>query len=403
MNIIFLGGFFPEQYTSLIINKSKLQVQNAANTFQWTFIKGLEQNLNRPIKLITALFIGWYPKYYKDLIISKAYFSNNDEAVSGVMVGFLNLPLIKNIFKFLNLKIAINQLITTANRNVIYIYSIARPYLKAALEVKSKNPNIVICVIITDFYDWKENNSLFNKFSLKSIISSKNLKLLDKVDCFVVLTDETANYLNLKHKPWIRIEGMYDERACRPIENILNDNVTKIILYTGTLEFPYGIKELLEAFNLIKSKDYRLWICGAGTGKKIVQSRAKKDERITYFGIVDKEKIMELQSKATILVNPRNTIGEYNKYSFPSKTMEYFASGTPALLYKLNGIPEEYFNYCYTVRDNEVETLSKAIYDTCQLDPTILKKKGESARDFILKNKIAKIQCGKVLNMINII
>ncbi len=400
MQILFLGGFFPAQYTDSILNRSKLQVQQAANNFQWAFIRGLEQNLNHSIPLITAPYIGWYPKYYKDLVLRKAYFSNKDDEESVIMVGFLNLPVIKNIFKYFNLKSALNHLVNSNSRNVIFVYSTDWAYLKAALKAKNKNLNTIVCVIITDCYDWKENKGVFYKLKLKNIINLLPLKLLVKTDCFVVLTDKMVDYLKINGKPWIRVEGIIDEEAISKNEIDLKDSVTKIILYTGTLEYPYGIKELLDAFGLINSTNYKLWICGSGSGKKLVQQRAKEDKRITYFGILGREKITELQAKALILVNPRNTIGEYNKYSFPSKMMEYFASGTPALVYKLEGIPEEYFDYCYTVSDNKVETLANAIYKTCQLDPIILKLMGERARDFILKNKSAKIQCGRVLEMI---
>ena len=38
-------------------------------------------------------------------------------------------------------------------------------------------------------------------------------------------------------------------------------------------------------------------------------------------------------------VNPRQNNEEFTKYSFPSKTMEYLASGVPVVAYKLDGIP----------------------------------------------------------------
>ena len=401
MNIIFLGGFFPEQFTNSILIKSKLQVQHAANNFQWAFIKGLEQNLNHPIKLITAPFIGWYPKYYTDLFINTASFSNNGDKNTGVLVGFLNLPLIKNVFRFFNLYPVINKYLLRDERNVLIIYSLDFDLLKVALSAKKKNPNTTICVIITDCYDWKENNGYLHKFKLKHIVNQLPLKLLAKIDCFVVLTDKMVDYLKIGNKPWVRIEGLYDEMENSYVDSNQKDPSNKIILYTGTLEYPYGIVALLEAFKLIKADNYRLWICGSGSGVNMVIKCAKEDERITYYGIVDKQKIAELQNKATILVNPRNTIGQYNQYSFPSKTMEYLASGTPALIYKLDGIPEEYFEYCYTVCDNTVESLADAIYNTCQLDSVTLRLKGQIARDFILKNKNAKIQCNKVLGMIN--
>lgn len=401
MNLVFLGGFFPEQYSYSIMEKSRLQVQNAANNFQWAFIKGLEQNLQKPIKLLTAPYIGWFPKYYKDLIVSKVYFSYKNEANSGTMVGFINLPFIKNIFKFLNLRSALKQLIEGKNKNVIIVYSYDWAYLKAALSAKRKNPDTIVCVIITDCYDWKERKGFMYRLSLKKLFNVIQLKLLHKADCYVVLTDQMVEYLGLNNKPWVRVEGIYneDETFLNQFMRNKSSDQEKVILYTGTLEYPYGIKELLDAFRLIREKDYRLWICGSGSGKNLVQRRAQEDDRITYFGIVGKEKIIELQTKATILVNPRNTIGEYNKYSFPSKTMEYFASGTPALIYRLDGIPDEYFNYCYTVPDNSISALSMSMIETCQLDKIILKIKGQNARNFILENKNAKAQCYKVIDL----
>ena len=63
--------------------------------------------------------------------------------------------------------------------------------------------------------------------------------------------------------------------------------------------------------------------------------------RIEFLGMLPRTDVLELQSKATILVNPRQPVGDFTKYSFPSKTIEYMASGTPLLMYKLPGIPEE--------------------------------------------------------------
>ena len=400
MNLIFLGGFFPKQYISSILKKSKLQIQNAANNFQWAFINGLEQNLDQPIKLITAPFIGWYPKFYKDLIIRTKYLTNKNNIDVGIMVGFLNLPQIKHVFRFLNLYKNLKKLLSSTQENIIIVYSLDFSLLKSALLLKKNNPKLKICVIITDCYDYNENSNKFHKLYLKYIYNPILNNFLSQIDLFVVLTDKIVDLLKLQNKPWVRIEGIFDENSNIQKININKNRSIKIVLYTGTLEYPYGIKQLLDAFKLIEDPDYRLWICGGGTGITLVNNRALYDNRIQYYGIVSTEKITELQAAATILVNPRNNIGEYNKYSFPSKTIEYLASGTPTLIYKLDGIPEEYFDYCFTVKDNEINSLANAIYCTCQMNPSFLKEKGENARNFILANKTAKIQCGKVMKMI---
>ena len=56
---------------------------------------------------------------------------------------------------------------------------------------------------------------------------------------------------------------------------------------------------------------------------------SKKDNRIVFKGMVPNKIVVEDQLKATLLVNPRPSIGEFTRYSFPSKNMEYMVSGTP--------------------------------------------------------------------------
>ena len=49
------------------------------------------------------------------------------------------------------------------------------------------------------------------------------------------------------------------------------------------------------------------------------------------------------------------------QYSFPSKTMEYLASGTPSIAYKLEGIPSEYYPFIIFPESNDVESLHNSI------------------------------------------
>ena len=106
--------------------------------------------------------------------------------------------------------------------------------------------------------------------------------------------------------------------VCHQISINFKKEEYKTILYTGTLDFRYGITNLLDAFNQIKEDNYRLWICGGGVGQEAVVKACEKDSRIKYFGTVGKQIIIELQKKATLLVNPRNNLGDYNSFSFPS-------------------------------------------------------------------------------------
>jgi glycosyltransferase involved in cell wall biosynthesis len=400
MNIVFVGGFFPKQYENIIFNKSKHLIQNSANTFQWAFINGLQKNHEKPIKLITAPFVGWFPKFYKDLFIKTVDSQNLSKYDTCSMVGFLNIPIFKNIFKYFGIRKNIKSKLEEENINIIIVYSLNAAYLKAALDAKSFNANTKVCVIIPDLHEFHGDASALYHAYIKYIEIPMLYNLLSRIDSFVVLTDKMIDYLDISHKPWVRIEGLFDVQD-QPATRTFDTSIeTKNILYTGTLGYKYGIQELLDAFRLIKSSEFRLWICGGGVAEPLVKERASSDSRIKYYGLVNKQKVAQLQGEATLLINPRNPNGAYNEYSFPSKTMEYFASGTPTLMYKLDGVPEEYYQYCYTIEGNTVDGLSAAIYNNCQLNKDILKTKGKSAREFIIKNKNSVVQCKKVKDML---
>ena len=81
--------------------------------------------------------------------------------------------------------------------------------------------------------------------------------------------------------------------------------------------------------------------------------------------------------------------------------MEYFASGTPTIMYKLEGIPEEYFKYCFISENNSITDLKNKIVEVANLSEEERYKIGLSARNFILENKNAKVQTQKIINLIN--
>lgn len=393
MKVIFLGGFFPKEFSKSILANSLKQVQNSADRFQWAFIKGLNANLSNPIKLITAPFIGWFPKYYKLAYLKKADIEN------GYMVSFPNFPIVKNIFKYYNLLAILKKEVNGESKAVVIVYSLDTAYLKAALRAKKYNSNLKVCVIVPDLLEFPGNAPLLYRMFIKYHEKPTFYRLVNKVDGFVVLTEKMVDFLNIGSKPWIRIEGLYDVIDDFPKKNLTNSDL-KIILYTGTLDFQYGIGALLDAFDMIKKQNYRLWICGGGIGSSLVNERVKTDKRINYMGILSQEEITALQVTATLLVNPRDTVAEFNKYSFPSKTMEYLASGTPALIYKLDGIPQEYYNYCYTVEGNGMENLSASMERICEKEPLELYNYGKKAQDFIFKFKNSVVQTSKMITLI---
>lgn len=395
LKIIFVGGLFPQESRLEIERKSIGAIQYAADALQWAIVNGLSHFYIQNFKLLNLPYIGSFPKRYSELYIKSFLFSHKKDS-KDINVGFINLPFYKLFSRFLNLKKELKKMKNLDNSTIL-IYAIHTPFIKAAIDIKKKNPSIKICLIVPDLPEFMSDDKNIFLDVLKNIEKKILNKYLQKVDCFVILSDHMCLPLEINNRPWVRIEGVFNNSLD---EIVFEKEFFKTILYTGTLAKRYGILNLLEAFSLIKDENYRLWICGEGDAKEELDAMAKKDLRIKNFGQISREKVLKLQRKATVLVNPRTSEGEYTKYSFPSKTMEYLASGTPCILNRLEGIPEEYFEYCFVSKDETVMGLYETIVSVCQKDQLELNEFGNRAKNFIIENKSPKKQCEKIYNML---
>ena len=110
--------------------------------------------------------------------------------------------------------------------------------------------------------------------------------------------------------------------------------------------------------------------------------------------------VVEKEMSATLLVNPRPTNEEYVKYSFPSKTMEYMASGTPVLTTALPGMPKEYYPHVFLIHEETPAGIAQALKDTLSRTDADLFRFGCKARAFVLKERNNIVQAGKILAML---
>lgn len=401
MKYIFLSSLFPKELTSEIEEFSKGNVQYAANTLQWHFTNGLANVLKEDLRIITAPLVGSYPLFYKKIFVKKSKFTVNKN-VYGVSIGYFNLAILKNRIITRNLKSELSNQIRSYNNEpvVIIVYAVYGAYMGAAVYAKTHFNNITLCLIAPDLPEFGANN-IGPIWRLRSLIQPDINKILPFFDKFVLLTDAMAEYLNIQEDQWIRIEGMVDAQDDQGSMWPTSLNQKKVVLYTGTLSARYGIINLLEAFEGITDLDYELWICGAGNTENVIKEKSLKDNRIRYLGLLPRKKILKIQLEATVLVNPRTCDGEYVKYSFPSKTMEYMLSGIPVIMNKLPGVPNEYDQFLFYPQDNSVKALQEKILEVCNLDNITRFEVGKRAKQFILDKKNIFVQVEKFINLIH--
>ena len=215
------------------------------------------------------------------------------------------------------------------------------------------------------------------------------------MDGYVLLAPAMRERLPINGKPWIQVEGIYN-----PEENDVKiaKEKEKVILYTGNISKRYGIIDLLDAFDRIKSPEYRLWIRGNGDTYDEIQRRIERDKRIVYFDKMSKRELMELQKRATILINSVHSYEEFTRFFFPSKTLEYLASETPTLMSPLACLPNDYHPYIYFFKDETIEGMAKQIVEICEKPTEELDKFGKEASNFIMKYKTPKPQVEKIVS-----
>lgn len=217
---------------------------------------------------------------------------------------------------------------------------------------------------------------------------------------YVLLTELMNDYLNKSHKPYVVLEGHADVSMRNRVPSMEKKGNQRICMYAGGVTRQYGVHNLIEAFRSIDVPNAVLHIYGPGDCVEMAKAAAAEDPRIFYGGMLLNSEIVEKEMEATLLVNPRPTFEEFVKYSFPSKTMEYMASGTPVLTTVLPGMPREYYPYVYFIEDQTPEGVARALEQTLANSDEELFQKGTAAREFVLDQRNNVVQAHKIIDML---
>ena len=217
---------------------------------------------------------------------------------------------------------------------------------------------------------------------------------------YLFLTEQMSDIVNPKNRPYVVLEGHSDISMKDTVNQLSNKYDKKVCLYAGSLKRIYGIENLVEGFVKANVENSELHIYGNGDYVVDLKKLSEKYENVKYMGIAPNSVIVEEELKATLLVNPRPTNEEYTKYSFPSKNMEYMASGTPLLTTKLPGMPKEYNDYVYLLEEENIEGIKNALTEILGKSKEELHSKGEAAKNFVMNEKNNIVQAKKVIDMI---
>lgn len=404
MKLLFVCSAYPKDIYNCLYKDSKGVITSPMDVFQWALLMGFEGN-GVDYNVVSFPSLPAWPRY-RHLFSPKGRMII-DGSIRGDYIRYLDLPAIKQIYQYFALKKYIKKWCkdnTEEDSLNILMFTQQADKLGAIVKLKKSFKNLRITVIITDLI---ENAQYYasNRPALKRIQVwiEKKLEhyLFPHVDKYILLSQQMVDFIPEAIGRNIVVEGIANDNntVSNPCDK--DDNIEKVLLYTGILEEYAGINKLIDAFRLTTDPHFMFIVCGAGPSEDYVISASRDDPRIIYKGKVPHDDVIVLQKNATALINPRQPDGRITKYSFPSKTMEYMLSGTPMIGYKLEGIPEEYFHYMYIPEDLTVKKLSDCIHNTLSKPREELEAFAEKARSFVMDQKNSIAQVKRILDFMN--
>lgn len=380
-------------YASCLMSERKIQrtFQNATDydgfqvqKFHRLLVEGFKLN-NCKVAALTVLPVtrnNTNKKVYLDEIEK-----NNGIVYHYPMV--INLPIIKHIFAIIASMFSFVS-IAKKNKDVVLIADCLNKSVALGSVLGAKIMKVPSVGIVTDLPDM-----LLGK---KDRINNWIIRLYDQ---YILLTEQMNDYIisNITHKqkPYSIVEGMVDVDMGKKSTPEYKKYSKKVCMYAGILDRKYGIEMLVKGFDKANIPDSELHIYGDGEYKDELLKVCKKNSNIKYFGLKPNSYIVKEQQKATLLVNPRPSDEEFTKYSFPSKNMEYMASGTPALMTRLPGMPEEYLEYVYILEDESIDGMAEKMKEILNLSKEENMEKGRKAKEYVLKKKSNINQAERVM------
>ncbi len=401
MEILYVSKLCSQKKFEEIFISCQIKPQQQAQKFHYLFVSGLAAHEDVQVTVMSDLPIS-------RVITKRIWWAGSSEVENKAAFKYLphlNIAVIGHIITFFAaLFLTAKWCVSNRKSEKFIICDVLNLTISIAAKTTAELFGVKTVAIVTDIPSFMQGYNKEEKRGIKLLVGLMYTSLcsyvLKRYDTYVILTEQMNELVNPKDKPHIVIEGMVDfEMIGRP--NLLgNKHQEKVVIYAGALHEKYGVKKLIEAFMRVSADEARMWLFGSGELEREVRQYEKKDNRIKFFGVVPNQEVVEKEIKATLLVNPRPSSEEFTKYSFPSKNMEYMASGTPLLTTKLPGMPEEYHDYVYLFDDETVEGMAKTLERILSLPKEELHAKGAAAKEFVLREKNNIVQAKRIVEMI---
>lgn len=391
-------------FSTALSDKIYDEIVNESKRFKPTFSGvGFDRNialgLSEEVKItgVSLYPIPSFPKFSKLRKEPHSYSIGNFRCYVPSMIS---LPIVKEYDYSVTAYNYVKDMMHDDEENVVLISGLYRSLLRPALRLK-RTCKVPIFAIVPDLpelmINYRTDYSMLRRL-LNNIDMKRNLRYRYAIDGFMVLSEYMNTIVNKYDHPWITIDGLCDITAIDRIKAKKSEK--RFILYAGKISRSFGVDILVEGFLNARLPGINLVLCGDGDYASSLRKKIAQFPQIDFKGSVAHDTVLVLEKSATLLVDPRPINSEISKMSFPSKIIEYMASGTPVLVSNIPSFAPEYRQYQYRIEDVSTAGIEKALCYVFSHTDEEMSAMGASARQFILKNKTIQVQCSKIINFI---
>ena len=320
------------------------------------------------------------------------------EGLQVSFVPFVNVPIAKQITLGLGTALGLMKWAwntRSARRRVVYVFNLTSPSglfvlaaarLIGAAAVVSLNDINEPGQTVPDTFRWRLDYAV-------------QRWLIPRFDGHVAVADRIMKDF-APDRRYVRVEGgvLPDKFEQRPLERTgREESLPFTLVAAGSLDEANGIDVLLSAMSVLEEPGIRLCIAGDGPLAPLVRAAAAQDSRIDYRGYLSFDEVLALYAEADLLVNLRVTKAIQTRYFFPSKLMEYLASGIPVLTTRTGHVAEEFGDVVLLLEDETPSGLAARLRHILSMDRADLRELGDRARARTLATKSWNVQGAKVV------
>ena len=382
MHYLYVGYYVEDNTFTEILNRKINNMSVARQKFEYNIIRGLHEQLGENVS-----FISYVPT---DGSVSIPKSSEVEGAiVTHITIQKSSAGSIASAYYSFR-KYLINLGEDKLQDLRVLMYAVIPPFEQALLSLKKKYgfKLVTICSEVPELRRY--GKSLPSRIK-KKILTHYN----EQFDGYVLFSGAMKEVVKAGNKPCLVMEGIAPDIRSTPKAGKKN-----IVMYAGGLASDNNILLLIECCQQIDELD-EVWICGVGPDEERIKEMADKDTRVKYFGRVTNEKVLEMESQAKVLVNFRNPNEKLTRYSFPSKILEYIASGSMVISTRLIGIPEEYFKYVIPVNLDDNKEVLSTLRMVLQLSSEEYVSKCREAIEFVQNFKNRDFQTKRIITFLN--